>query len=144
MMEDEMDDLAKRIAKLEAELAALKAEVKPAPTEPFKLKEPWKKYDPTEGMTLPPSAAKAMAAVVPDLPKGGGFNAHAHAQTKVGVPSGFGEPPKSGTAKLVERGSGWVEPRPLEPPSGVKICDQMMDVQDARDKAELKRRLRGS
>jgi hypothetical protein len=32
---------------------------------------------------------------------------------------------------------------PLEPPPGVRICDEMMDVQDALDKRELEKRLRG-
>ena len=106
-----MDDLSKRIAALEAELAALKAQVKPA-EQPLKAKGTWPRYDPTEGFRLPASAAKAMANVVPDPKAREGFNAHAHAQTKVGVPGGFGEAPKS-IGKPVERGSGWVEPRPL-------------------------------
>jgi hypothetical protein len=144
-MEDAMtdaDDLAARIATLEAELAALKAQMKPA--EPLTVaKGAWPKYDPTEGFRLPASAALAMARVVPDPPKGGGFNAHAHAQTKVGVPGGFGEAPKSTGGKAVERGSGWVEPSKLESPPGLKWVDQQIDVADAIDRAELKRRLGG-
>jgi hypothetical protein len=31
---------------------------------------------------------------------------------------------------------GWVEPRPLEPPPGIKIIDAMMDQQDKKDRAE--------
>ena len=46
-----------RIAKLETELAALKAELKakaePPVEEPKKPREPWPKYDPTEGMGMP-------------------------------------------------------------------------------------------
>jgi hypothetical protein len=131
--------LEQRIAALEAELAALKAEVKPA--EPMK-KTAWPKYDPTEGMVMPASAAKAMARVVPDPKPSPGFNAHSHAQTKPGEPGGFGEPPKTGTG-TVKRGSGWVEPTKLESPPGLKYVDQQIDVADAIDKAELRRRLGG-
>jgi hypothetical protein len=143
MMEDQMsnEELVKRIAALEAELSALKAEVKPAKPS-LKAKGTWPKYDPTEGFRLPPSAAKAMAAVVPDLKPGPGFNAHSHAQSKPGVPGGFGEPPKTGTG-TVERGSGWVEPAKLDNPPGLKYVDQQLDVADAIDRAELKRRLGG-
>jgi hypothetical protein len=42
----------------------------------------------------------------------------------------------------VVRGTGWAE-RKLESPPGVAICDQMMDVQDALDKRELRERLGG-
>ncbi len=41
----------------------------------------------------------------------------------------------------VERGSGWREQNPLGPPSGVAICDQLVDQQDRVDKADLARRL---
>jgi hypothetical protein len=32
---------------------------------------------------------------------------------------------------------GWSEPRPLGPPAGVAQADRLMDVQDAKDRAEL-------
>lgn len=114
------------------------------PAEPtLKAKGAWPKYDPTEGFRLPASAAREMSRIVPDPPKGGGFNAHSHAQTKVGVPGGFGEPPKSTGAKPVERGSGWLEPAKLESPPGLRYVDQQIDVQDAIDKRDLARRLGG-
>ena len=133
------DEVVKRIAALETELAALKAQVVKPPEKPIERK-PWPKYDPTEGFRLPASAAKAMAAIVPDPKPGPGFNAHAHAQTKPGVPGGFG-PPNTEPAKPVERGSGWTEPRPLEGPSGLRYVDQQIDVQDAIDRRELERKL---
>jgi hypothetical protein len=136
------EDVSKRIAALEAELAALKAQMKPAEDVP-KARKPWPKYDPTEGMGMPPSAMKPMVNLIPDPPKGGGFNAHAHAQSKPGVPGGFGEPPKSTSVGAVERGSGWVEPAKLDSPPGLKYVDQQLDVADAIDKTELRRRLGG-
>jgi hypothetical protein len=33
--------------------------------------------------------------------------------------------------------SGWRDPGPLGPPPGVAIADRLMDVQDARDRAQL-------
>jgi hypothetical protein len=53
------------------ELAALKARVaelearSPKPPEPFK-EQPYQRYDPTAGMTMPPSALRAMVEAVPD------------------------------------------------------------------------------
>ena len=38
---------------------------------------------------------------------------------------------------------GWIEPRPLGPQPGAAIIDRMMDQQDALDRAELIRRLKG-
>jgi hypothetical protein len=138
-------ELERRVAVLEAELAAVKeekAKAEKAKADAAKPRKPWPKIDWTEGMKLPPSAAKAMAAVVPDPPAGGGFNAHAHAQTKPGVPGGVGPPPTS-TGGVVERGSGWVEPQPLTSPPGLKYVDQQLDVADAIDKRELERKLGG-
>jgi hypothetical protein len=45
--------------------------------------------------------------------------------------------------KGVVRGSGWAKEAPLEPPPGVKWVDQLCDVQDAIDRRELEKRLRG-
>jgi hypothetical protein len=141
MMEDEMDDLAKRIAALEAELAALKAEVKPAePT--LKAKGAWPKYDPTEGFRLPPSAAKAMAAVVPDVKDRSKLPDTRRASYP--EPGGFGPPPRSTGLGAVERGSGWIEPSKLEGPPGLRYVDQQIDVQNQIDKRDLERRLGGA
>jgi hypothetical protein len=42
-----------------------------------------------------------------------------------------GEPPRP------PRGTGWADPAPLGPPPGINYIDQMMDAQDARDRAAL-------
>jgi len=36
-----------------------------------------------------------------------------------------------------QRRGGWVQPRPIEPPPGIGLCDRLMDAQDEIDKAEL-------
>ena len=35
------------------------------------------------------------------------------------------------------KGTGWVEPRPIESPPGLKYVDAQIDAQDAKDRAEL-------
>ena len=87
-----------------------------------------------------------MASVVPDPKPGPGFNAHSWNQNKgPGEPGGFGAPPGPSGAREpeVKRGSGWGDPAPLSQPPGIKYIDQQIDVQDAIDRAELKRRLGG-
>ena len=37
----------------------------------------------------------------------------------------------------VQRGSGWIDERPLESPPGLKYVDAQVDAQDAKDRAEL-------
>src|SRR6266851_594010 len=50
---------------------------------------------------------------------------------------------KPEAAEPVRRGSGWAPERPLDPPPGVAIMDQMMDAQDAVDRSALAKRLGG-
>jgi hypothetical protein len=98
------EELTTKIAALEKELAALKSQVKP--TTKLPPKGSWPKYDPTEGFRMPASAVKPMAAIVPDMPKAAGFDAHAHSQTKgPGSPGGFGPSP-GGWPKDGDRGKG--------------------------------------
>ena len=134
-------ELVERIAKLELELAELKAaQAKTAPKPEFKP-TPMPKYDPTEGFRLPASAAQAMARVVPDV-KQGGFDAHAWAQTKgPGEPGGFGSPTRS--ASPVERGTGWTAPRPIEPPPGIQHVDAIASHFDVLDRLEQVKKLVG-
>ena len=90
-----MEDHEKRIAELEKELAALKAKAAERDAGIPKDRPPWPRYDPTEGFRLPASAARAMAAVVPDV-KNPKWDAHAWSETHgPGSPGGFG-PPKGG------------------------------------------------
>ena len=83
------DELTKRIAALEAELAQLKSEL-PPPRREFVPRAPLPKIDYTENFRLPADAAQEMARVVHDPPKGQKFDPHAWAQTRVGERGGFG------------------------------------------------------
>jgi hypothetical protein len=56
-----------------------------------------------------------------------------------GEPGGFLGP----TPKTAPREPPRARHIPLEPPPGIPIMDKMMDVQDALDKRELEKRLRG-
>jgi len=55
------------LAELKARVAELEAKAKPPePAKPF-VPEPYQRYDPTAGMSMPPSALRAMVAAVPDM-----------------------------------------------------------------------------
>ena len=65
-----MSDAKKEIEELKQEVAALKTalsgkEDKPPPKKEF-VEQPYQRYDPTAGMSMPPSALQAMVAAVPD------------------------------------------------------------------------------
>jgi hypothetical protein len=136
------DDLAAKVAQLEEKLAALEAKSKPE--EPAKAelptdRKPWPKYDPTEGMSMPPSALKKMVDVFPDPPKNQKFDPSAWARMKPAEPGGFG-PPRTEPAKVPERGSGWATP-PKETPRNFDLFDQMVasQVGGPNDTSKLKR-----
>jgi hypothetical protein len=126
------DDQADRIAKLERELAELKAQVKPPPAAPYKPEKPWPKYDPTEGFRLPASAVKAMCDVVPD------FRGIAQEQKQgVGSPGGFLGPELKAEKKEPPRA---VE-IPLEPPSGIRYVDQIAEHFDRLDRLQTAKQI---
>jgi hypothetical protein len=90
----EYDELAGRVAKLEAELAEAKKALEAGkPKEPFKPSRHYTPIDWTAGFKLPPDAAQKMAAVVPDV-KGEKWDPvrqeHAWSQTRMYEPGGFG------------------------------------------------------
>ena len=91
----EYDDLAKRVAALEVELAEAKKALEAVkPKEPFKPKFEMQKIDYTEGFRLPADAAQAMARVVPDVK--GKMTAEqvqsSWARSRISGPGGFGPP----------------------------------------------------
>ena len=102
------DELVKRVAALEREVAALKAQVNP---EPF-IPRPMPRFDPTEGMRMPPDAAQKMAAVIHG--KDVKYDKDAWARSRLGQPGGFGGPPERTRLKERDEGGGWHEPPGLE------------------------------
>ena len=111
---DELASLRKRIEELEAKSSP------PAPAKPF-VPKPYQRYDPTEGMRMPPSALQAMAGhpcnqVMP------GVIQDRHAPT--GRP---GMIPTGDVRGSAGHGTGYVDPRPLTtlalPPTLVSNTD---------------------
>jgi hypothetical protein len=92
------DELAQRVAKLEAELAEAKKALEALkPEEPFRPRMTMQPIDYTENFRLPAHAAQKMAAVVPDV-KGQKFDPNAWARNRIAEPGGFG-PPKGNWPK---------------------------------------------
>ena len=122
-----------RIAKLEKENAELRARVEalePKPKSEFKA-EPWKRYDPTEGMSMDRSTMAALAAAVPDnLVRS--IVADNMRATPVAKPA---------EQRVIPSDKGWRDQVPLGPYEGQKHIDAMIDVQDALDKRDLAKRL---
>jgi hypothetical protein len=123
---DEINALKARVAELER---AAK------PPEPF-TPEPWQRFDPTAGMSMPPSALRAMADAVPDS-----VMRDIVAHGTIPDPSGAGASGQvtavRGPSGVYPNTSGWREATPLGPPPGVAACDRLMDEQDRRDRVEL-------
>jgi hypothetical protein len=102
------EELVKRIANLEAELAELKAQLAP-PEEP-KERPPWPRYDPSEGLSMPMNAMKPMVDLIHG--KGQKCDLGAWARERIGEPGGFG--PKPSGVREPERRSTPSEAPPLE------------------------------
>ena len=123
------------------ELAALKREVeelkaKLAPPKPF-VSPPHRQYDPTAGMSMPPSALRAMVAAEPR-----NFMRDVVRDNR-GAPTGpTSAIPRStdgggGSANAPGSGTGWAHETPIGPPPGLRYVDAQLDAQDAKDRAEL-------
>src|SRR5262245_14015751 len=96
-----------------AELEALKARVRQLEDGPKPTRQAGPAWDYTAGMSMPASAVKAMVDAVPTSQVRALVNDFRRGPT----PPGGHQPPRPET---VERGTGWVEPRPLEAPPGIR------------------------
>jgi len=93
-------------------------------------------YGHRDGMSLPPSAVAKMTEVVGDkLMK----------DIVHDLRSGRAEPGwfPAGKSPPIPNGGGWAKPLEHSSPSGLRYIDQAMDVQDALDKRQLEKRLKG-
>jgi hypothetical protein len=112
------------------ELAALRARIeelerKGKPPEPFK-EQPYQRYDPTEGMTMPPSALRAMVAAEPR-----GFMAGVVHDNR--APTSPGMVPSSptggsGPANVPGSGTGWAHEVKIGPPPGIDLIDRAVNA----------------
>jgi hypothetical protein len=121
------------------EIAALKARVEELerankPPEPFKP-EPYQRYDPTAGMSMPRSTMLEMARAVPDqLMREIAMRDNRAPTGRPGmIPT---NQQSTGGAAPVNK-SGWVDAAPIGPPPGIRYVDAQLDAQDAKDRAEL-------
>jgi hypothetical protein len=139
-MSNKKDDTVERVAQLEKELADQKAKVEALerankPKEPFKP-EPFQRYDPTAGMTMPPSA---LAAMVNAEPRGFMRGVVADNRGPTGPSSGVPSSQStggSGPTNVPGSGTGWAREIPLGPSMHARYVDAQIDVQDAKDRQE--------
>ena len=130
------------LAKLKARVAELERAAKPAPPpKPF-VDQPWTPYDPTAGMSMPRGALREMANAVPDDVVRNIAMRDNRAPTG---PSSGGAIPSSQQVSNVRGaggGSGWAREIPLGPSMHQRYVDAQLDAQDAKDRAELARKLK--
>jgi hypothetical protein len=141
--DDEIDALRKRIEELER---------KAKPPEPKKefvpmSDEEWRDRmhqlaEKRMSMAMPPSVIRELAVLDDRMVKEIALrDARAPTSAQGMIPdsgSGGGSPrPSAGDGK------GYVEPRPLSPPEGTNWVDAIAIADDARQRAELKRKLEG-
>jgi hypothetical protein len=135
-MTDKKDETAERVAQLEKELAELKAKVSPPEPKPF-VPQPYQRYDPTAGMTMPPSALRAMVDAVPDHVMRGIVHDN---RAPTGRPGMIPEQQISEVRRGAGDGTGWAREIPIGPSMHQRYVDQQLDAQDAKDRAELIKR----
>jgi hypothetical protein len=113
-----------------AELKARVAELERANKPPVFKSEPYQRYDPTAGMSMPKSTMLEMAAAVPDMRE--------IAMRDNRAPTGPSSQGVVSSSQMVSnvRGSGWAREIPIGPPPGVNYADRLMDAQDAKDRHE--------
>ena len=120
------------IEDLKKELQALKDQVNPPPRQPSR----WQPIDRTAGMSMDRATMQAMIDAVPESVM---REIRGDARRPNPVTEASSSPIKSTPSALSQpqRKGGWVEPRPLESPPGLKYVDAQLDAQDAKDRAEL-------
>ena len=121
---NELEKLKAQNAELNDRIAKLEEAAKPP--KPF-VPRPMPRRDLTEGASMDRASMLRMAAVDTS---GLHEDLRAFQQQQRRSASSPAEPQRP-------RGSGWVEPRPLESPPGVALADRLMDHQDKIDQAEL-------
>jgi hypothetical protein len=127
------------LAALKARVAELERAAKPAPPPDMKG---YRRFDPTEGMSMPASALREMAQAIPDS----FIRDIVHDNRAPAGPSAQGVIPSSQQVSDVRLGnsgrSGWAYEAPLGPSSHQRYVDAQLDAQDAKDRAEARRATR--
>jgi hypothetical protein len=128
--------MSKEIDELKAEIAQLRAEVERAnPPAPPKFEAgpsgPTTSQIAMSRVSMPVSVMREMANAIGD-----GTIKEIVKSGALGVLQTVGGGPTP-TRVSAQNTSGWRDPGPLGPPPGIAIADRLMDVQDARDRAQL-------
>jgi hypothetical protein len=128
--------MSKEIDELKAEIAQLRAEVERAnPPAPPKFEAVARGPTTTDiAMSRISMSREVMAEMVRAV---GGETIRGIVKSGgVGVLQSTATTPTP-TRVSAQNTSGWRDPGPLGPPPGIAIADRLMDVQDARDRAQL-------
>jgi hypothetical protein len=131
------EEFEERLAASEKRVAELEAKLRGEPPR-RQTPEPHKPYDPTANFGMPRSAVQAMAAAVTD-------RLMADLRSDALKPN-----PVTGTSQAqltkggndrvqIQRGSGWVDAKPLTSPPGLNYVDQQLDAQHRIDAAERRK-----
>jgi hypothetical protein len=141
-MSDKDEEFEARLAASEKRVAELEAKLAGEPPAPTFKRAPQAPFDPTARATMPPSALRDLVAAVPDK-----LMADLRSDATKPNPVTGATPAQltrgDGGQVEIRRGTGWQEPNPLRQPAGVELCDRLLDMADAIDKADLARRLGG-
>jgi len=130
-MDDEVEKLKTENDALRNRVEKLEERVNPPPRKQS-YSAP---FDHTAGMSMPVASIREMVNAIPESVMGG---IRSDALKPNPVTQGAAPQPQP------QRKGGWVQPRPIEPPPGIGLCDRLMDAQDEIDKAELALKLRRS
>jgi hypothetical protein len=125
------------LAALKKKVEELETKVSPPKEKPF-VPAPYQRYDPTEGMSMPPSALREMAQH-PCNQVMRGVIQDRHAPT--GRPGMIPQEQVSGSRPSAGDGKGWAREIPLGPSIHQRYVDAQLDEQDRRDRIELARKL---
>jgi hypothetical protein len=130
--QEQLEELKAQLEIEKAKLKALQDQINPPPRP---------QYDPpprdyTAGMSMPKSAMQAMIDAVPASVMAD-IRGDARRPNPVQASSSPLTSSSSAHEPQPQRKGGWVEPRPLESPPGLKYVDAQVDAQDAKDRAEL-------
>ena len=129
------EELAKLRALIEELERAAKPEPPPAPFVP----KPFQRYDPTAGMSMPPSAVAAMVAAEPRGFMQGVVHDNRAPTGRPGMIPSSQSTGGGGSANVPGGGTGWQAPTPLGPPPGINWVDAQLIADDVKQRSKDKR-----
>jgi hypothetical protein len=145
-MSDDAKKQAQEIAALKKKVEELEAKVSP-PKSTFVPMSDAEHRDMVHQMRerqanswMPPDAIRDMVAAEPKGFMRGVLHDNRAPNSPSTIPRSE-QPSNARGGNVAGSGTGWQAPTPLSNPPGVAQADRLMDAQDARDRAELARKL---